>query len=174
MNFLAKQFFEHSVERLYTAVIWGIPAKNEGTVRTRIGRSPRDRKKFQVLTTAHSGKSAITHYRVTEKLGAFAVMKLRLETGRTHQIRVHMNHLGHPLFNDAAYGGDKILRTLHLPKYDSFIENCFKLCPRQALHAQTLGFIHPSGKTLSFEAPLPKDMALLIGKIRQYINILKL
>ena len=141
---LAKQFYEHSIERLYVAVVWGNIKEDEGTVDGAIGRDPNDRLRFKVYPEDDErAKHAVTHYKVLERFGYVTVVQCRLETGRTHQIRVHMNHIGHPLFNDARYGGAEIRKGTIYAKYRQFIENCFELCPRQALHAKTLGFVHP-------------------------------
>ena len=158
---LAKQFFEHSIERLYVAVVWGNIKEDEGTVDGAIGRDPNDRLRFKVYPEDDErAKHAVTHYKVLERFGYVTVVQCRLETGRTHQIRVHMNHIGHPLFNDTRYA-----------KYRQFIENCFELCPRQALHAKTLGFVHPrTGEMIRFDSPLPDDMTSMIEKWRAYVN----
>ncbi len=168
---LARQFFFHTIRRRYTAIVWGVPPEKEGTITGHIGRNPRDRTKMHVFPDGSQGKEAITHYRVVEDLGYVSVVDCHLETGRTHQIRVHFKHIGHPLFNDTEYGGDHILRGTTFSKYQQFVRNCFKLLPRQALHARSLAFEHPvTGKTLSFEAPLPDDMQQVIGKWRTYLT----
>ena len=168
---LARQFFVHSIERKYIAVVWGNLAEDEGTVETYIGRDPNDRLRFRNVDDPERGKHAVTHWRVLERYGFITVVECRLETGRTHQIRVHLSSIGHPLFNDARYGGAEIRQGTIYAKYRQFIENCFKLCPRQALHAATLGFTHPvTGKELFFSAPLPADMTALIEKWRNYVN----
>jgi 23S rRNA pseudouridine1911/1915/1917 synthase len=168
---LARQFFYHTIEREYIALVWGNLENEEGTVDCNIARDPRDRMRFAVTEDPEKGKHAVTHYRVIERFGYVTLIKCRLETGRTHQIRVHMNHIGHPLFNDCLYGGDRILKGALYAKYKRFIDNCFETLPRQALHAHTLGFIHPAtGKKMSFEAPLPDDMASVIEKWRSYSN----
>ena len=164
---LADQFFVHSIDRIYTAVVWGNIAEDEGT----IGRDPNDRLRFRVCDDPSKGKWAVTHWRVLERYGFITVVECRLETGRTHQIRVHMASIGHPLFNDERYGGAEIRQGTIYAKYKQFIQNCFDLCPRQALHARTLGFTHPStGERLHFEAPLPADMTSLIAKWRGYVS----
>ncbi len=166
---LADQFFVHSIDRIYTAVVWGNLPEDEGTVQGTIGRDPNDRLRFRVYEDPDKGKWAVTHWRVLERYGFITVVECRLETGRTHQIRVHMASIGHPLFNDGRYGGAEIRQGTIYAKYRQFIQNCFALCPRQALHARTLGFTHPStGERLHFEAALPEDMAALIEKWRLY------
>ena len=166
---LADQFFVHSIDRIYTAVVWGNLAEDEGTVEGTIGRDPNDRLRFRVYDDPEKGKWAVTHWRVLERYGFITVVECRLETGRTHQIRVHMSSLGHPLFNDARYGGAEIRQGTIYAKYRQFIQNCFEICPRQALHARTLGFTHPrTGERLHFDSPLPADMEALIEKWRSY------
>ena len=167
---LADQFFEHSIDRVYTAVVWGNLAEDEGTVEGTIGRDPNDRLRFRVYDDPEKGKWAVTHWKVLERYGFITVVECRLETGRTHQIRVHMSSLGHPLFNDARYGGAEIRQGTIYAKYRQFIQNCFAICPRQALHARTLGFTHPrTGERLHFDSPLPADMQDLIEKWRTYL-----
>ena len=167
---LGKQFFNKTTKREYVAVVWGIPEPASGTVSTNIGRHPKDRLQMTTFPLDGSeGKRAITHYETIENLGHLSVVKCVLETGRTHQIRVHMRSLGHPLFNDARYGGDVILRGIRSSNYQAFINNCFELCPRQALHARTLGFVHPdTGKEMFFTSDIPADMSALIDKWRKY------
>lgn len=166
---LAKQFFDHSIERCYTAVVWGDLKADEGTIDANIGRDPNDRLRYKVYDDPEKGKHAVTHWRVIERFGYVTVVECRLETGRTHQIRVHMSSIGHPLFNDERYGGSEIRKGTIYSKYRQFIRNCFELCPRQALHARTLGFVHPStGETIRFDSALPEDMTALIGKWRKY------
>ena len=169
---LARQFFEHSIERLYVAVVWGNIQEDDGTIDGNIGRDPNDRLRFKVYPDDdEKGKRAVTHYKVLERFGYVTVVQCQLETGRTHQIRVHMSHIGHPLFNDARYGGSEIRKGTIYAKYRQFIENCFELCPRQALHAKTLGFIHPkTGETIRFDSRLPDDMTALIEKWRAYVK----
>jgi len=168
---LAKQFFNHTVSRRYTAVVWGDIEKDEGTIIAHVGRHQRHRKMFDAYPEGESGKHAITHYKVIERFNYVTEVECRLETGRTHQIRVHMRHIGHTLFNDWEYGGDKILKGTIYAKYKQFVENCFEICPRVALHAATLGFVHPkTNKEMFFQAPLPDDMRLLIEKWRSYIH----
>ena len=168
---LARQFFEHSIERRYVAVVWGNIKEDEGTITGDIGRDPNDRLRFKVYPEGDErGKHAVTHYRVLERFGYVTVVECRLETGRTHQIRVHMSHIGHPLFNDARYGGSDIRKGTIYAKYRQFIMNCFELCPRQALHAKTLGFIHPRTKEwIRFDSTIPEDMESMIAKWRGYV-----
>lgn len=166
---LARQFFVHSIERCYVAVVWGNLKEDEGTITGNIGRDPNDRLRFKVYPEGDKGKHAVTHYKVLERFGFVTVVECRLETGRTHQIRVHMAQIGHPLFGDERYGGKEIRQGTIYSKYKQFIRNCFELCPRQALHAKTLGFDHPrTGKPVRFDSTLPADMTALIDKWRQY------
>lgn len=169
MNHLAVQFMNKTAERTYTALVWGNVEADEGRVEGHIGRHPKNRLQMTVFGDGSQGKEAVTHYRVLERFGYVTLISCRLETGRTHQIRVHMKHIGHTLFNDERYGGDKILKGTTFTKYRQFVQNCFTVLPRQALHAQTLGFEHPeTGKTLHFEAPLPQDMTDCIARWRNY------
>lgn len=169
-NKLALQFFEKTTERLYQALVWGNVKENEGTITGNIGRSLKNRQVFTVFPEGEFGKHAVTHYKVLKRIGYVSLVECRLETGRTHQIRVHMKHINHPLFNDANYGGDQILKGTTFTKYRQFIQNCFKILPRQALHAKTLGFLHPaSGKMMQFDSNLPEDMATVIEKWENYI-----
>ena len=167
---LGRQFFNKTTKREYVAVVWGVPEPPTGTVATNIGRSPKDRLQMTTFPLdGAEGKRAVTHYEVTESFGHASMVKCVLETGRTHQIRVHMKHLGHPLFNDARYGGDKILRGNRSASYTAFINNSFEACPRQALHARTLGFVHPETREeMFFTAPIPEDMNTLIERWRTY------
>ncbi|MBQ6072950.1 MAG: RluA family pseudouridine synthase [Bacteroidales bacterium] len=166
---LARQFFHHTIERRYQALVWGNITEDSGTIDANIGRDPNDRLRFKVCGDPAQGKRAVTHFRVLERLGYVTLVECVLETGRTHQIRVHMNHIGHPLFNDARYGGDRILKGTLYTKYKQFIDNCFRICPRQALHAKTLGFIHPhTKKEISFDSEIPSDMTALLEKWRRY------
>ncbi len=169
---LAKQFFEHSIERLYVAVVWGNIKEDEGTIDGAIGRDPNDRLRFKVYPEDDErAKHAVTHFKVLERFGYVTVVQCRLETGRTHQIRVHMSHIGHPLFNDERYGGADIRKGTIYAKYRQFIQNCFELCPRQALHAKTLGFVHPSTKEIMrFDSKIPEDMESMIAKWRKYVS----
>jgi pseudouridine synthase, rluA family len=167
---LGKQFFDKTTKREYIAVVWGEMEHTDGTVEGNIGRSLKDRLQMTVFPDGDMGKHAVTHYHTIENMGHLALVKCRLETGRTHQIRVHMKYIGHPLFNDARYGGDKILRGNTFAKYTQFVQNCFSICPRQALHARTLGFVHPkTGEEMNFDSELPQDMLQLIGKWRDYM-----
>ena len=169
MTHLAKQFFDKTSQRSYYALVWGDIKDDTGTIEGHIGRDPKNRLLMTVFPDGDQGKEAITHYEVVERFGYTTLVRCRLETGRTHQIRAHMKHIGHTLFGDARYGGDNILKGTTFTKYKQFVDNCFKLLPRQALHAQTLGFIHPiSGKSMSFEAPLPNDMLTTLDKWRHY------
>lgn len=166
---LGKQFFDKTTKREYVAVVWGVPEPSAGRIEGNIGRSLKDRLQMTVFPDGDYGKHAVTHYEVLEKFGYVSVVKCRLETGRTHQIRVHMKHIGHPLFNDARYGGDIILRGTTFAKYRQFVDNCFAICPRQALHARTLGFVHPvSGEEMFFSCDIPRDMSAMIEKWRGY------
>ena len=169
MTHLAKQFFDHTVHRRYVALVWGDFEEEEGTVVAHVGRHQRFRKLFTAYPEGEYGKEAITHYKVLEKFNYVTLIECRLETGRTHQIRVHMQHIGHPLFNDNTYGGDRVVKGTIFTKYKQFVENCFALCPRHALHAQQLGFIHPAtGQQMNFESELPEDMQSVIEKWRKY------
>ena len=169
MAHLAKQFFEKSSEREYVALVWGRVEEDQGTVEGPIGRHPKNRLQMTVFPDGENGKEAVTHYRVLERLGYVTLVSCRLETGRTHQIRVHMKHIGHTLFNDQRYGGDQILKGTTFTKYRQFVENAFKVLPRQALHAKTLGFVHPvSGEALRFDSELPRDFSDCIEKWRAY------
>ncbi|MGD0755555.1 MAG: RluA family pseudouridine synthase [Bacteroidales bacterium] len=171
LNRLSKQFYDRTTERRYNALIWGIPDPQEGTITGNIGRSIKDRKIMQVFKDNSEGKTAITHYKVLEDLGYISLIECKLETGRTHQIRVHFSHIKHPLFNDEEYGGNQILKGTTFTKYQQFIKNCFKILPRQALHAKSLAFDHPvTGKRLFFDSNLPDDMVQVIEKWRKYIS----
>jgi 23S rRNA pseudouridine1911/1915/1917 synthase len=168
---LAKQFFDHTVKRRYIALVWGDMAEDSGTIVAHVGRHKRFRKLFDAYPDGEQGKEAITHYKVLERFGYVTLVQCILETGRTHQIRVHMQHIGHPLFNDETYGGNKIVKGTVFSKYKQFVDNCFAVCPRHALHAKTLGFIHPVTRNeMLFESELPEDMAKLIEKWRGYIT----
>lgn len=169
MSHLAKQFFNHTVHRRYVALAWGNFDNDSGTITGHVGRSIKHRKLFTVYPDGDHGKDAITHYKVVERFNYVTLVECRLETGRTHQIRVHMQYIGHPLFNDDFYGGDQIVKGTVFTKYKQFVDNCFALCPRQALHAGELGFIHPAtGKEMMFKSPLPDDMNALLEKWRKY------
>lgn len=166
---LAKQFFHHTVHRRYIALVWGDFKEDEGTITGHVGRHQRFRKLFTTYPEGDHGKEAITHYKVLERFNYVTLVECRLETGRTHQIRVHMQHIGHPLFSDDFYGGDRIVKGTVYTKYKQFVENCFALCPRQALHAKELGFLHPSTKEpMLFKSDLPADMEGVIEKWRNY------
>lgn len=169
MTHLAKQFFDKTSEREYIALVWGNVEEDSGTIEGNIARNPKNRLQMQVFPESNEGKDAVTHYSVIERLGYVTLVSCKLETGRTHQIRVHMKHIGHTLFNDERYGGDKILKGTTFTKYKQFVDNAFKILPRQALHAKTLGFEHPlTGKTMRFDSEIPEDMALCIDKWRHY------
>jgi 23S rRNA pseudouridine1911/1915/1917 synthase len=171
LNRLSKQFYDRTTDRRYNALVWGIPDPSEGTITGNVGRSIKDRKIMQVFKDENEGKKAITHYKVLEDLGYISLIECKLETGRTHQIRVHFSHIKHPLFNDEEYGGNQILKGTTFTKYQQFIKNCFKILPRQALHAKSLAFNHPvTGKRLSFDSGLPDDMVQVIEKWRKYIS----
>ena len=167
---LSRQFFEKTTQRCYQTLVWGIPKTDEGHIEGNIGRDLRDRLRMAVYPPgSEEGKWAATNYRVTERLGYVSLLTCQLETGRTHQIRAHMSHIGHPVFNDARYGGERILKGRPTGSYRQFVQEAFDTCPRQALHAETLGFVHPTtGKELFFTAPLPDDMQGLINKWRTY------
>lgn len=168
---LSAQFFHKTTERKYVALVWGNVEKDEGTIEGNIGRNPKNKLQMIVFPDGSQGKSAVTHYKVLERLGYVTLVECQLETGRTHQIRVHMKYIGHTLFNDERYGGNEVLRGTRFSKYKQFVLNCFKTCPRQALHAKTLGFVHPQTKEkLSFDSELPEDMQLLIERWRKYIQ----
>ncbi len=169
MSHLAKQFFDHTVHRRYIALVWGNFDVTAGTITGHVGRHLRYRKLFTTYPEGDHGKEAITHYKVLENFNYVTMVECRLETGRTHQIRVHMQHIGHPLFNDDFYGGNKIVKGTVYSKYKQFVDNCFKICPRHALHAAELGFVHPAtNEQMLFTSELPDDMAELIEKWRRY------
>lgn len=166
---LAKMFFDRNIDRIYHALVWGDFEEDTGTIEGHIGRSLKNRKVMDVFPDGAFGKPAITHYRVLERFGYVTLVECKLETGRTHQIRAHFQHIRHPLFNDETYGGDKILKGTTFTRYKQFVANCFKLLPRHALHAKTLGFTHPTkGKKLFFDSPLPPDMQQVVEKWRGY------
>ena len=169
---LGKQFFNHDTHRSYNALVWGNFVEDEGRIEGNIGRDPKDRLRMAVFPPSSDvGKPAVTHYRVLERYGYTTLVECRLETGRTHQIRAHMKHIGHPLFADERYGGSEILRGERTASYRAFITNCFRLCPRQVLHARTLGFRHPStGQQMDFTSDLPDDMQALIEKWRKFLK----
>lgn len=172
MTRLAKDFFDRTMDRKYIAICWGDLKEDEGTIVGNVGRDPRDRKKMFVFAPgSEEGKHAVTHYKVIERFGYVTFIECKLETGRTHQIRVHMKSIGHPLFNDNEYGGDIILKGLNTAKYKQFIQNCFELLPRQALHAKTLGITHPiTGEKLFFDSEIPADMQAVLDKWRKYMK----
>jgi len=166
---LAKQFFDHTIDRTYEALVWGEPKEEEGTIEGSIARNPHDRTQMTVFPENEKGKEAITHYKMLRKFGYVSLLQCILETGRTHQIRAHLKYIGHPLFNDQKYGGHQILKGTTFTKYKQFVQNCFKIIPRQALHARTIGFIHPkTGKKLSFTSDLPDDMKEVLAKWEHY------
>lgn len=168
---LGLQFYNKTTKREYNALVWGLIEEDQGTITGNIGRNPKDRMQMAVLTDPTQGKHAVTQYQVLERLGYVTLVKCVLETGRTHQIRVHMKHIGHVLFNDERYGGHEILKGTHFSKYKQFVNNCFDLCPRQALHAKTLGFVHPrTGQEMFFTSKLPDDMTQLLERWRAYIS----
>ena len=169
MTHLAKQFFDKTSDREYIALVWGNVEEEEGTIEGHVGRNPKNRLQMHVFPEGEEGKEAVTHYKVLERLGYVTLVSCKLETGRTHQIRVHMKHIGHTLFNDERYGGDRILKGTTFTKYKQFVDNTFKLLPRQALHAKTLGFVHPvTGEKMSFDSEIPEDMVSAIEKWRHY------
>jgi len=171
MTGLAKQFFDHSIKRTYEALVWGEPQEDKGTVDAHVGRSAKNRKIMDTFPEGDQGKNAITHWEVIKRLRYVSLIQCRLETGRTHQIRAHMKYLNHPLFNDAMYGGDKVRRGTQFAKYKSFIKNCFDIIPRQALHAKSLGFIHPvTGEEMYFEASWPDDFQQVMNKWEDYVQ----
>lgn len=171
LNRLAGQFFHKTTQRTYQALVWGDLDQTEGTITGHVGRNPRNRKLMYVFPGGEQGKEAVTHYRVLERLGYVNLVECRLETGRTHQIRVHFQYLSHPLFNDPEYGGDRILRGTTFTRYRQFVQNCFGLLEGQALHASTLGFSHPvTGEKLVFEAPLPEGFSTVLERWRAYIR----
>lgn len=171
MTHLAKQFFDHTTERTYQALIWGEMDEMEGTITGNIARDPRHAVLKTVVDEEDGGKHAITHFRVIENLYYVSLVECRLETGRTHQIRVHFKHQGHPLFGDTRYGGDRIVKGTVFTKYRQFVNNCFKMIPRQALHAKSLGFIHPrTGEKMSFDSELPEDFQKVLDKWRAYVG----
>lgn len=174
MTYLAKQFYDHTIERRYWALVWGDMEGDSGTVRGSIGRNPNDRRLFMVFPDEEDGKWAVTHWRVLERFYYCTLIECQLETGRTHQIRVHMKSIGHTLFGDPRYGGNQILKGTLYSKYKQFVENCLSILPRQALHAKVLGFVHPTTKQhIRFESELPEDMQQVIERWRTYVNTRK-
>ncbi len=171
MTSLAKQFFDHSIERTYNAIVWGVPEPTEGTINVQVGRSLKDRRITTAFPEGDFGRTAITHYKLLKDLRYVSLLECKLETGRTHQIRAHMKFIGHTLFNDATYGGNEVLKGTVFSKYKQFVDNCFKIIPRQALHAKTLGFIHPSTqKFLQFDSDLPADFTEVLEKWDGYVK----
>lgn len=171
LNKLASQFYNKTSTRTYNALVWGDMKEDEGTITGNIGRNPKNRKLMHIFPEGDQGKVAVTHYKVLERLGYVNLVECRLETGRTHQIRVHLQYLGHPLFNDPEYGGDSVIRGTTFTKYKQFVQNCFRLIPGQALHAKTLGFVHPgSGEDVSFDSELHPGFAEVLRKWRTYIQ----
>lgn len=171
LAFLAKQFFDRTNDRRYYALVWGDFEENEGTITGNIGRSLKDRRVQEVFPAGDFGKHAVTHWKVIERFGYVTLVECKLETGRTHQIRAHMKYIGHTLFNDATYGGDRVLKGPMFSRYKQFVDNCFKMCPRQALHAKTLSFVHPKTKKwVEFNSELPQDMLDVIDKWREYVK----
>ena len=168
---LAKQFFDHTIERTYWAIVWGVPDPPQGTINVHVGRSLKDRRMTVAFPEGDFGRTAITHFKLLQDLRYVSLVECRLETGRTHQIRAHMKHIGHTLFNDAMYGGDLVLKGTVFSKYKQFVENCFKLIPRQALHAKTLGFTHPeTNEKMRFDSDLPDDFKNAIEKWEHYVK----
>ncbi|MBX2984347.1 MAG: RluA family pseudouridine synthase [Bacteroidia bacterium] len=171
LNYLAKQFFDHSIDRNYYALVWGDVKQDNGTIVGNLMRDPKDRRRSVVTTDEEQGKHAITHYEVVERFHFVTLIKCTLETGRTHQIRAHMKYIGHPIFNDEMYGGNVILKGMSFGKFNQFINNCFSILPRQALHAYSLGFEHPkTKKRIYFEADFPEDFKTVLEKLRRYVN----
>jgi 23S rRNA pseudouridine1911/1915/1917 synthase len=171
MTSLAKQFFDHSIQRTYQAIVWGVPDPALGTINVNVGRSLKDRRVTTAFPEADFGRTAITHYKLLQDLRYVSLIECRLETGRTHQIRAHMKYLGHPIFNDATYGGNEALKGTIFSKYKQFVDNCFKIIPRQALHARTLGFIHPAtNQFMQFDSELPADFKEVMEKWENYVK----
>ena len=171
MAAMAKQFFHHTIERTYWALVWGVPDPPDGTINVHIGRSPRDRRVTIAFPDGSVGRHAITHFRTLKNLRYVSLVECKLETGRTHQIRAHMKYLGHPLFNDDMYGGSAVVKGTLFSKYKQFVENCFKIIPRQALHAKTLGFVHPVTKEkIRFDSVLPEDFQMALEKWEGYVS----
>jgi 23S rRNA pseudouridine1911/1915/1917 synthase len=171
MTSLAKQFFDHSIERTYQALVWGVPEPPEGTINVNVGRSLKDRRVTTAFPDGDFGRTAITHFKLLKDLRYVSLIECRLETGRTHQIRAHMKYLGHPIFNDETYGGNKVIKGTVFTRYKQFVDNCFKIIPRQALHAKTLGFIHPATKKfIQFDSALPDDFKEVMEKWEHYVK----
>ena len=170
-TYLAKQFFDHTVERRYQALVWGDFDEDEGTITGNLGRSAKDRRVVAVYPDGSQGRHAVTHYRVLQRFNYVTLVECRLETGRTHQIRAHMQYIKHPLFGDKTYGGDTIVKGTTFTKYKQFVNNCFDILPRQALHAKTIGFVHPTTHQLmQFDSDLPDDMQRVIAKWKKYVG----
>jgi len=171
MTYLARQFYNHTIERTYYALIWGVPKEPTGTIIGHIGRSAKDRKVMAVYPEGEYGKHAVTHYKVLQSFQYVSLIQCNLETGRTHQIRAHLKYMGHPLFNDATYGGDQILYGNRTSSFKAFVENAFKLIPRQALHAKSLGFVHPTTKKfMQFDSELPDDFKAALEKWKLFVQ----
>jgi 23S rRNA pseudouridine1911/1915/1917 synthase len=171
MTSLAKQFFDHSIERTYQALVWGVPYPPQGTIKVNVGRSLKDRRVTTAFPEGDFGRNAITHYKVLHDLRYVSLIECKLETGRTHQIRAHMKYIGHPIFNDATYGGNEVVKGTVFSKYKQFVDNCFKVIPRQALHAKTLGFMHPAThQFIQFDSQLPADFKSVIEKWEHYVK----
>ncbi|MBI1768557.1 MAG: RluA family pseudouridine synthase [Bacteroidetes bacterium] len=171
MTSLAKQFFDHTIERTYNAIVWGIPDPPEGRIEVNVGRSLKDRRVTAAFPKGDFGRTAITNFKLLKDFRYVSLVECRLETGRTHQIRAHMKHLGHPIFNDEMYGGSSVVKGTVFTKYKQFVDNCFKIIPRQALHAKTVGFVHPATqKFIQFDSDLPKDFAEVIEKWEHYVK----
>lgn len=171
MTSLAKQFFDHSIERTYQAIVWGVPDPPQGTINVNVGRSLKDRRITTAFPEADFGRTAITHYKLLQDFRYVSLIECKLETGRTHQIRAHMKYIGHPIFNDATYGGNEALKGTIFSKYKQFVDNCFKIIPRQALHAKTLGFIHPAtNEFMQFDSELPADFKEVMEKWENYVK----
>ena len=169
MKKLSKQFYDHSIERTYQALVWGTPIKEKDTIKVNLGRSFKDRRIIEGFADNTFGKKAITHYKLIEEYHYISLIECKLETGRTHQIRAHMKHIGHPIFNDKTYGGDKVVKGNRFTNYKKFVENNFKLMPRQGLHAKSLGFVHPtSNKKMFFDSELPDDFQEVINRWKKY------
>ncbi|MBS1488125.1 MAG: RluA family pseudouridine synthase [Bacteroidetes bacterium] len=168
---LAKQFFDHSIERTYNALVWGVPDPPQGRIEVNLGRSLKDRRVTTAFPKGDFGREAITNYQLLKDLRYVSLVECKLETGRTHQIRAHMKYLGHPIFNDEMYGGNEVVKGTVFTKYKQFVENCFKIIPRQALHAKTLGFVHPATqKFIQFDSPLPQDFVEVLEKWENYVK----
>ena len=171
MTFIAKQFSDHTIERTYNALIWGEPKEEKGTITGNIGRSAKDRRVMDIFEDGSQGKHAVTHYEVIKPMRYVSLIKCNLETGRTHQIRAHMQHIGHPIFNDNVYGGDKILRGSSTGSYKAMVENCFSFLPGQALHAKSLGFLHPTTRAwIQFDTELPDNFQKILDKWENYVK----